>query len=80
MKHHLVSKFTSLVAVDVTPVRPHDARLNQHAVKTNLPHGQDYAAIFGLPQTATTADLRILLGLCLLLVAGSLLLAQGRRC
>lgn len=80
LTHHLVSRFTSLVAVDVTPVRPRDARLDEHAVKTNLPHGQDYAAIFGLPRTATSAGLRIVLGLCLLLAASSLLLARRRPC
>ena len=80
MRHHLVSKFTSLVAVDVTPVRPQEMTLNEHAVKTNLPFGQDYTAIFGLPQTATMADARILLGLVLLLLAGTVLYLETRRC
>ncbi len=67
--HHLVSKYTSLVAVDVTPVRQADKLLQAHAMKTNLPDGQDYQAIFGLPQTATSGQLRILLGLAALLAA-----------
>ncbi|MEQ1626485.1 MAG: marine proteobacterial sortase target protein, partial [Nitrospira sp.] len=69
LPHHLVSKYTSLVAVDVTPVRPLDKTLQAHAMKTNLPDGQDYQAIFGLPQTATSGQLQILLGLATLLAA-----------
>jgi Ca-activated chloride channel family protein len=69
LPHHLVSKYTSLVAVDVTPVRPADKLLQTHAMKTNLPDGQNYQAIFGLPQTATSGQLQILLGLAALLAA-----------
>lgn len=69
LAHHLVSKYTSLVAVDVTPARPLDQALQSHAMKTNLPNGQDYQAIFGLPQTATSGQLQILLGLATLLAA-----------
>ncbi|SPP63483.1 marine proteobacterial sortase target protein [Nitrospira lenta] len=69
LPHHLVSKYTSLIAVDVTPVRPADKLLQTHAMKTNLPDGQDYQAIFGLPQTATSGQLQILLGLATLLAA-----------
>jgi Ca-activated chloride channel homolog len=69
LAHHLVSKYTSLVAVDVTPVRPTDEMLQTHAMKTNLPEGQDYQAIFGLPRTATSGQLQILLGLAALMMA-----------
>jgi Ca-activated chloride channel homolog len=69
LAHHLVSKYTSLVAVDVTPVRPTDKMLQTHAMKTNLPEGQDYQAIFGLPRTATSGQLQILLGLAALIMA-----------
>jgi Ca-activated chloride channel family protein len=70
LSHHLVSKYTSLVAVDVTPVRPMDKTVQTHAMKTNLPEGQDYQAIFGLPKTATTGQLQILFGLAMLTIAG----------
>ncbi len=74
LAHHLVSKFTSLVAVDVTPVRPEDADLHKGAVPTNLPHGWDHQTIFGqVPQTATPGRLFLLAGLILLLAAGTLL-------
>lgn len=69
LAHHLVSKYTSLVAVDVTPVRPLDKTMLTHAMKTNLPEGQDYQAIFGLPKTATSGQLQILLGLAALSMA-----------
>ena len=38
LQHHLVSRFTSLVAVDVTPVNA-DGMLYQKRLKNNLPHG-----------------------------------------
>ena len=69
LHHHLVSRYTSLVAVDVTPTRPNDGDVKTHAMKTNLPHGQDYEHIFGLPQTATNGQLQILLGLMCLVAA-----------
>jgi Ca-activated chloride channel family protein len=78
LAHHLVSKYTSLVAVDVTPARPLDRSLQSHAMKTNLPNGQDYQAIFGLPQTATSGQLQILLGLATLLTAWLMWSVRGK--
>ena len=72
LAHHLVSKYTSLVAVDTEPVRPTDKSLITHAMKTNLPEGQDYQAIFGLPKTATSWQLQIILGLATLAAASLL--------
>lgn len=69
LAHHLVSKYTSLVAVDTEPIRPTDKTLVPHAMKTNLPEGQGYQAIFGLPKTATSGQAQILLGLILLTLA-----------
>ncbi len=62
LRHHLVSRYTSLVAVETTPARPEQQPLQSHAMKTNLPHGMQYEAIFGWPQTATPAALYLLLG------------------
>ncbi|NOZ96071.1 MAG: marine proteobacterial sortase target protein [Acidobacteria bacterium] len=74
LAHHLVSRFTSLVAVDVTPVRPEGAGLHRGAVPTNLPHGWDYKHVFGkVPQTATPGGLLLLVGLMLLLLAVAVL-------
>jgi Ca-activated chloride channel family protein len=72
LTHHLVSKYTSLVVVDIIPVRPMDKMLQTHAMKTNLPEGQDYQAIFGLPKTATSGQLQIISGLAAIVMAALL--------
>lgn len=70
LTHHLVSKYTSLVAVDVTPSRAVNEPLNKHALKTNLPKGMVHEKVFGqLPQTATEAEKNIIIGLVLMLIA-----------
>jgi Ca-activated chloride channel homolog len=78
LRHHLVSAHTSLVAVDVTPVRPGDAALTTHALKTNLPHGWEYEAVFGLGQGATAGPLHLVVGLVALLLAAGLAIALRR--
>ena len=47
LDHHLVSAYTSLVAVDLTPVRPGDAPLHHADVAANLPAGWDREALTG---------------------------------
>jgi Ca-activated chloride channel family protein len=79
VQHHLVSRYTSLVAVDLTPARPADKNLQSHGMKTNLPEGWDYIAVFGLPQTGTPAPLQIVLGLLALFLAGLLYQLRCRR-
>jgi Ca-activated chloride channel homolog len=74
--HHLVSPYTSLVAVDVTPVRPDGEALQSHAMPTNLPHGWDYTAVFGLGQGATDARLHAILGVVALIIATALAIAR----
>jgi len=71
MAHHLVSRYTSLVAVEVTPARPSDQTLSPHTIKTNLPNGQDYTAIFGLSAGATPGPWHLTIGFILLLIAGA---------
>ena len=79
LDHHLVSKYTSLVAVDVTPSRPSDAGLKTGAVPTNLPEGWNHEAVFGqLPQTSTPAELNMLIGLMLLMIASGFWLHAKR--
>ncbi|WP_454814712.1 marine proteobacterial sortase target protein [Labrys neptuniae] len=103
LDHHLVTRLTSLVAVDKTPVRPRGVRLSRSDVPLNLPAGWDFDKVFGikgetaadreqrqalldldgrkvqtidasrtisLPQTATDAELRLIIGG--LLLAGGL--------
>jgi Ca-activated chloride channel homolog len=80
LDHHLVSKYTSLVAVDVTPSRPAEVGLKSGAVPTNLPEGWNHEAVFGqLPQTATSAELNMLIGLVLLMAASGFWLQSKRR-
>ncbi len=49
MTHHLVSRKTSLVAVDVTPSRPAGEQISSAEVPLNLPHGWVYDKVFGGP-------------------------------
>lgn len=47
LEHHLVSRLTSLVAVDVTPSRPASEDLESQEMPTNLPHGWNFEKVFG---------------------------------
>jgi Ca-activated chloride channel family protein len=78
LTHHLVSRYTSLVAVDVTPVRPSDAALWSHALESNLPAGWDYHAVFEMGQGATAGMLHIVLGLAALALAATLFACRWR--
>jgi Ca-activated chloride channel family protein len=44
---HLVSRLTSLVAVDITPSRPDGEEMSSQEMPTNLPAGWDFAKVFG---------------------------------
>ena len=74
LEHHLVSAYTSLVAVDVTPTAP-AGLVKTTLVKASLPQG--WAAGTQLPQTDTAATLQLLLGVLALLAAGTVT-ALGR--
>jgi Ca-activated chloride channel family protein len=80
LAHHLVSKFTSLVAVDVTTARPAGEGLATRAVPAAIPAG--WTAPGSLPTGGTSARLDLLLGLLLLapaLVSGLLARRAMRR-
>jgi Ca-activated chloride channel family protein len=47
LTHHLVSRMTSLVAVDKTPARPDGTALTRADVPLNLPYGWDFDKVFG---------------------------------
>ena len=79
LAHHLVSKYTSLIAVDKTPVRPAGDPLSSEQVANLMPHGQSSSAIFGFPATATNAEVLRLTGVALLLLALALMLGPGLR-
>jgi Ca-activated chloride channel family protein len=75
LPHRLVSRYTSLVAVDKTPSRPADQGLSSKLLPTNLPQGWSATKVFGsLPQTATASEWNLLLGMLLLI--GGLLISR----
>lgn len=75
LAHGLVSKYTSLVAIDKTPVRPATAALGKEQVPNLLPYGQDHKALFGFPATATRAGMFRVSGLLFILLGVLLMLA-----
>lgn len=80
LRHHLVSKYTSLVAEELTPVRPAGAGQRRTAVPVNLPAGWSHEKVFGaLPRTATSAPLNVMLGLLLFVSAALLYRVSGAR-
>lgn len=79
LTHHLVSKYTSLVAVDKTPVRPASDPLKSEQVANLMPYGQSTSAIFGFPATATNAEILRLTGVALMLLALALMAAPALR-
>jgi Ca-activated chloride channel family protein len=46
LAHNLVSRRTSLIAVDVTPARPRNTHIVRAQVPLNLPAGWDFGAVF----------------------------------
>jgi len=82
LTHHLVTKYTSLIAIDRAPARAPDLDLKIAALPTQLPEGQSYEAIFGtqpdapqlgtLPQGATDSRFNLLVGALMLLFAALL--------
>ncbi len=81
LTHHLVSKYTSLIAVDKTPVRPASDPLLSEQVANLMPYGQSTNAIFGFPATATDAPALRIMGAAWLLSALlflAMLRASGR--
>jgi Ca-activated chloride channel family protein len=70
LQHHLVSAYTSLVAVDVTPTRPAGVSSGTANVPVALPAGMVHEKVFGgLPQGATPGPLYVALGLASLALA-----------
>jgi Ca-activated chloride channel family protein len=47
LTHHLVTKYTSLVAVDTTPTRPDGEPLSTRKLPHNLPHNWKFEQVFG---------------------------------
>ncbi len=64
LEHHIVTKHTSLVAVDATPSKPKHLIGIDKAVPVKKPHAWDMK----IPQGATTAQMNLLAGILLLLL------------
>jgi Ca-activated chloride channel homolog len=77
LEHRLVSKYTSMVAVDVTPARTQHAGLKSSILPTNTP--ANWGQQGELPQTATSATQNLIAGSLALLLATMLLLGKRRR-
>jgi Ca-activated chloride channel family protein len=58
LEHHLVTRLTSLVAVDQTPSRPEGARLTRADVPLNLPAGWEFDKVFGGERAPVPAQRR----------------------
>src|SRR5262249_43219810 len=69
LQHHLVSEFTSLVAIDDTPVRPQGVDGRSEQAPTSAPAGSYWAHTTGFARTATSAPLTLLVGTALLCIA-----------
>ena len=79
--HRLVTKYTSFVAVDKTPVRASEDALKLAEVPTLLPEGWDYAKVYGeLPRGATDSRFALLSGLLAMLLGVALLLRRRLAC
>jgi Ca-activated chloride channel family protein len=66
LEHRLVSRYTSLVAIDEMVARPDGAQLTKAVLKANLPQGMQPAR---LPQTATHAPFHFITGVFAALMA-----------
>jgi Ca-activated chloride channel homolog len=78
LQHQLVSRYTSLVAVEEIVSRPAGEPLQPNQVETNLPHGWQYNAVFATAaQTATRAGMSIVLGISAMLLGIILLLVKS---
>jgi len=78
LEHQLVSKYTSLVAVDVTPTRPEGEGLKTAAIPTNLPAGWRAEKVFGvMPAGGTVGRLHLLAALVLLMLGIALRWTKG---
>ncbi len=75
LMHHLVTRYTSLVAVDRTPVRPADAALARAAVANGTPGGDELA----FAQGATPKPLSLALGFAGLLLVLTTAMPRTRR-
>jgi Ca-activated chloride channel family protein len=78
LKHNLLTRFTSFVAVDKTPVRPEGELAQDKQLPNLMPRGNLMAVPY--PATATSASLSFYLGLLFLFFVMLILLRQRQAC
>lgn len=78
LKHDLLTRYTSFVAVDKTPVRPEKEEAIDNLTPNLMPKGNAMALSF--PSTASFARLSFYLGLFFLFVSLLLVFQQRRKC
>jgi Ca-activated chloride channel homolog len=78
LEYQIVSKYTSLVAIDKTPARAPGESLHNARIENTKPHGQNWEAS-GMPTTATPAQLQLWIGALSLLAAALYLLGSRRK-
>ena len=77
IRYHLVTRFTSLVAVEDFVANP-SGQSRKVPVPTELPEGWKMDKVFGVPATGTTDTFFEALGITLLLIGISLFLFSRR--
>ncbi|MCP3675572.1 MAG: marine proteobacterial sortase target protein [Gammaproteobacteria bacterium] len=75
LEHHLVSRYTSLVAVEQISTRPYERKLESKSIANHLPAG----TTFGYPSTATGWKFQLMIGVLLLLISILMLLLSNRK-
>ncbi len=75
LKHHLVTPYTSMVAVDKTPVRPVSEPVDSQSIPTPKPQGLQVP----MAQGATGYQWTLVMGLTLLMAAGGMLVLLRRK-
>ncbi len=78
IQHRLVTRFTSLVAVEEVVVNS-GGESNKVGVPTELPAGMSMDKVFGPPATGTADDFLQALGLALLLAGAGLWFVARRK-
>lgn len=78
LEHHIVSELTSLVAVDVTPSRPQNYVARDAAIPNNMPFGMQQQTR-SLPQTATKAQIKLIIGFLFIVISLCLHLITRRQ-
>ena len=68
LEHHIVTKHTSLIAVDVTPTKTGDLVSKDKAIPVKKPHGWNMKIPGNIPQGATSGQINLILGILLLMI------------